>query len=93
MPRDDAKKPFTTRADLEADIIATAVDSIGCEPEKVTLDATAQSLGADSLDTIEMIQAIEDTYGISIEDEDLPAKEQGITLRALADLVEKKVKE
>ncbi len=45
-------------------------DKLEIEPEKVTLEASfRQDLGADSLDTYELVYAIEEEMGISIPDE------------------------
>jgi acyl carrier protein len=39
-------------------------------PETVTHDATLQSLGADSLDIVELVMRFEDEFHIEIKDED-----------------------
>ena len=45
-------------------------DGLGVEKEKVTMEADlASDLGADSLDAVELIMAIEDEYDITIDDE------------------------
>ena len=45
------------------------VETLGCEPEQVTLEATlAEDLGADSLASVELVMALEEATGISIED-------------------------
>ena len=46
------------------------VERLGCEPEQVTMDASFQDLGADSLDTVELVMAFEEEFGIEIPDED-----------------------
>ncbi|CCP38146.1 acyl carrier protein (plastid) [Chondrus crispus] len=49
-------------------IIAT---QLGVELEKVTLEANfATELGADSLDTVELVMAIEEEFKIDIPDQD-----------------------
>nr|YP_009297909.1 acyl carrier protein [Plocamium cartilagineum]AOM67847.1 acyl carrier protein [Plocamium cartilagineum] len=46
-------------------------DQLGVDIEKVTLKASfAVDLGADSLDTVELVMAIEEEFGIEIPDED-----------------------
>ncbi|GIV22510.1 MAG: acyl carrier protein [Bacteroidia bacterium] len=46
------------------------ISKLGVEPEKVTREATfTNDLGADSLDTVELIMEFEKEFGISIPDE------------------------
>ncbi len=47
------------------------VEGLGVERDKVTLEADlSNDLGADSLDAVELIMAIEEEFDISIDDED-----------------------
>jgi acyl carrier protein len=47
------------------------VNELGVEPEKVTAQASfVEDLGADSLDTVELVMAFEEEFGIEIPDED-----------------------
>jgi acyl carrier protein len=47
------------------------VDQLGVEEELVTADASfVDDLGADSLDTVELVMALEEEFGIEIPDED-----------------------
>jgi acyl carrier protein len=47
------------------------VDQLGVEEETVTPDASfVDDLGADSLDTVELVMALEEEFGIEIPDED-----------------------
>jgi len=47
------------------------VQQLGVDKKKVTLDANfANDLGADSLDTVELVMAIEEEFSIEIPDED-----------------------
>ena len=58
-------------AEIEAKVKAIIVDKLGVEESQVTNDANFQTdLGADSLDTVEMIMEFEKDFGISIPDED-----------------------
>ncbi len=44
---------------------------LGVDPGQVTPDASfVEDLGADSLDTVELVMAFEETFGVSIPDED-----------------------
>ena len=47
------------------------VDQLGVEGETVTPEASfVDDLGADSLDTVELVMALEEEFGIEIPDED-----------------------
>jgi acyl carrier protein len=47
------------------------INELGVEAEKVTNDASfVEDLGADSLDTVELVMAFEEEFGIDIPDED-----------------------
>ncbi|NOY77968.1 MAG: acyl carrier protein [Calditrichaeota bacterium] len=47
------------------------VDQLGVDPSQVTEDAHfIEDLGADSLDTVELVMAFEEEFGIEIPDED-----------------------
>ena len=47
------------------------VDQLGVEEETVTPEASfVDDLGADSLDTVELVMALEDEFAIEIPDED-----------------------
>ena len=43
------------------------VETLGCEAEQVTEQATLEELGADSLAAVELIMALEESTGISID--------------------------
>jgi acyl carrier protein len=47
------------------------VEQLGVDEEEVTPDASfVDDLGADSLDTVELVMAFEEEFGIEIPDED-----------------------
>lgn len=47
------------------------VQQLGVDEQEVTLEANfADDLGADSLDTVELVMAIEEEFNITIPDED-----------------------
>jgi acyl carrier protein len=57
--------------DLEAKVKAVIVDKLGVDESEVTLEANfTNDLGADSLDTVELIMELEKAFGITIPDED-----------------------
>ena len=58
-------------ADIEAKVKEIIINELGVEPEKVTDDASfVEDLGADSLDTVELVMALEEEFEIEIPDED-----------------------
>lgn len=57
--------------DVEAKIKAIIVDKLGVDESEVVADANfTNDLGADSLDTVELIMEFEKEFDISIPDED-----------------------
>ena len=47
------------------------VENLGVDPEKVTEKASfIEDLGADSLDTVELVMALEEEFGVEIPDEE-----------------------
>ena len=64
-------------------------DQFGCSVDDIN-DFTdiADDLGADSLDVIEMVMAVEEDFGINIPDEDLDDLH---TFRDICDYVERNV--
>jgi acyl carrier protein len=49
------------------------VDTLNADEDKVTMEASlADDLQADSLDAVELNMAIEEAFGVSIPDEELP---------------------
>jgi acyl carrier protein len=55
----------------EAKVKEIIINELGVEPGKVTPDASfVEDLGADSLDTVELVMAFEEEFGIEIPDED-----------------------
>ncbi len=56
---------------IEEKVIDIIVDKLGVERAEVTPEAVfVDDLGADSLDTIELVMAFEEAFGIEIPDED-----------------------
>ena len=65
------------------------VEQLGVDEEEVTPDASfVDDLGADSLDTVELVMAFEEEFGIEIPDSDL---ENVATVGHAVDLVLTKV--
>lgn len=58
-------------ADIEKRIIDITVEQLGVKPEQVVPGASfADDLGADSLDAVELVMALEEEFGLEISDED-----------------------
>ncbi len=56
---------------IEEWVRETVVEQLGVKEEEVTLDASfVDDLGADSLDTVELVMALEETFETEIPDED-----------------------
>ncbi len=65
------------------------VDGLGIEKEKITMESSlSDDLGADSLDAVELIMAIEEEFDISIEDEDAQTLQ---TVGQIVEYIEKKM--
>ena len=58
-------------SDIEARVKKIIAEQLGVEEAQVTNEkAFVADLGADSLDTVELVMALEDEFGIEIPDED-----------------------
>jgi len=56
---------------IEQKVKEIVADRLGVDPEEVTPEASfIEDLGADSLDTVELVMALEEEFGIEIPDED-----------------------
>jgi len=58
-------------ADIEQKVKDIIINELGVEAEKVTREASfVEDLGADSLDTVELVMAFEEEFGMEIPDEE-----------------------
>jgi acyl carrier protein len=58
-------------ADIEAKVKEIIINELGVDAEKVTPEASfVEDLGADSLDTVELVMAFEEEFGMEIPDEE-----------------------
>jgi len=58
-------------SDVSTKVISIIVDKLGVEESEVTNDASfTNDLGADSLDTVELIMEFEKEFNLSIPDEE-----------------------
>jgi acyl carrier protein len=56
---------------VEAKVKEIIVENLGVDQEKVTEQASfVEDLGADSLDTVELVMAFEEEFDVEIPDED-----------------------
>ena len=89
--------PSTAACTAEEDSMAVAdkvksiiVEQLGVDEEEVTPDASfVDDLGADSLDTVELVMAFEEEFGIEIPDEDA---EKITRVREAVDYIEQHAK-
>jgi acyl carrier protein len=66
------------------------VDQLGVEPADITAASSfVDDLGADSLDRVELVMALEETFGIEIPDE---AAEKISTVQDAVDYIQKNAK-
>ena len=66
---------------------AGIIDKLGVEEDAINTDAHfVNDLGADSLDTVELIMELEEEFGIEIPDEDA---ENMMTVGSVVDYIEK----
>lgn len=64
-------------------------EQLGVEDAAVILDASfVDDLGADSLDTVELVMAFEEEFGIEIQDEDA---EKILTVKNAIEYIEEKI--
>ncbi|MBQ7090879.1 MAG: acyl carrier protein [Clostridia bacterium] len=62
---------------------AIVIDQLNiADEDMITMDTTLEDLGADSLDMVEVIMAIEDEFDVQIKDEDLES------LKSMKDLID-----
>ena len=61
----------TKTGEIEARVKKIVVEQLGVKEEEVTADASfVDDLGADSLDTVELVMALEEEFETEIPDED-----------------------
>lgn len=67
---------------IESKVKEIIVEQLGVEADKVTTDAKfIEDLGADSLDTVELVMAFEDKFGVDVPDDEAEG------LKSVADVV------
>jgi len=64
-------KELFIMSDIEARVKSVVVEQLGVEESEVTNAASfVDDLGADSLDTVELVMALEEEFGTEIPDEE-----------------------
>ena len=75
---------------VEERVKSIIVEQLGVDAEEVSPDASfVEDLGADSLDTVELIMAFEEEFGVEISDDEA---EKIRKVRDAVDYIEKRAK-
>jgi len=75
-----------SESDIESRVRNIVVEQLGVNEDEVTLEANfVDDLGADSLDTVELVMALEEEFGAEIPDE---KAESITTVKAAIDYIE-----
>ena len=75
-------------SNTEEEVKSIIIDHLGIEESKVTLDSKfIDDLGADSLDTVELVMAFEEKFSIEIPDD---AAETILTVRNAVEYIDSK---
>lgn len=75
--------------DIKDKVTKVIVEQLGVKETEVKSDVRfVEDLGADSLDTVELIMALEEEFGIEIPDEDA---EKATTVKDVIDYINKKL--
>ena len=79
-----------TREEIQQELLSIVGDQLGQPIESIEDDATFTSLGADSLDMVEMIMHVEEKFEIQIDDNEIESYK---TFNEFVDFVTRKVGE
>ncbi|MCX7713251.1 MAG: acyl carrier protein [Chthoniobacterales bacterium] len=75
---------------IEEKVKDIIVEQLSVNPEQVTPEASfIEDLGADSLDTVELVMAFEEEFGVEVPDEDA---EKLHTVQQVIDYIKERVK-
>ena len=85
---EDIKRIVVEKLQVDERVAAIIVDKLGVSESQITPEATfAQDLGADSLDTVELVMDLEEHFGVEIPDE---AAEKLRTIKDAVDYIASK---
>ncbi len=73
------------RADIYAKVVAISAQILKVSKESITEQSNLENLGADSLNRVELVMELEETFGIEINDEEA---EKLITVGQIVDYVQ-----
>ena len=66
------------------------VSELNCKPEQVTLDVNLKDdLGADSIDAVQIVMDIEDTFGITVDEDN---DQSMLTVKNIVEYIEANTK-
>lgn len=77
---------MTQNQNLEAKVIGLIADQLHMNPQEITRASTLESIGADSLDRVELIMKFEEEFNIEISDVDA---EKLVTVEDLIEYIQK----
>ncbi|MCR5647332.1 MAG: acyl carrier protein [Acholeplasmatales bacterium] len=76
--------------DVFEEVKKIIVSELNCKPEQVTLDVNLRDdLGADSIDAVQIVMDIEDTFGITVDEDNAQSM---LTVKNIVDYIEANTK-
>ena len=76
--------------DVFEEVKKIIVSELNCKPEQVTLDVNLKDdLGADSIDAVQIVMDIEDTFGITVDEDNAQSM---LTVKNIVDYIEANTK-
>ena len=72
--------------DVFEEVKKIIVSELNCKPEQVTLDVNLKDdLGADSIDAVQIVMDIEDTFGITVDEDNAQSM---LTVKNIVEYIE-----
>lgn len=72
--------------DVFEEVKKIIVSELNCKPEQVTLDVNLRDdLGADSIDAVQIVMDIEDTFGITVDEDNAQSM---LTVKNIVEYIE-----